>query len=131
MSAAWVAGRRRKEREGRAPVSIGQRGLDHTVRSIHGQVPKDLNADDESQSRHITGQELCEGIRQYAIGQYGLMARMVLRRYKIYTTEDFGNLVFAMVDAGLMRKTEEDSIADFVDVYDFAEAFGNELQLSQ
>lgn len=108
-----------------------QRGLDHTVRSIHGLMPKDIAPEDDSQNRHISGQQLCEGIRQYAVGQYGLMARMVLRRFKIYTTEDFGNLVFAMVDAGLMRKTEEDAIADFIDVYEFSEAFGSELQLSK
>ena len=59
------------------------------------------------------------------------MARSVLRRFKIYATEDFGHLVFAMVDSGVMRKTDEDSIADFIDVYDFSEAFANELQLSQ
>jgi uncharacterized repeat protein (TIGR04138 family) len=108
-----------------------QRGLDYTVRHIHGDVPKDLDPEDESTNRHVTGQQLCQGLREYAISQYGLMARTVLRRYKIYTTEDFGKLVFAMVDAGVMRKTDEDTLADFVDVYDFSEAFSNNLQLSQ
>ncbi|HAI10729.1 MAG TPA: hypothetical protein DCM28_03435 [Phycisphaerales bacterium] len=108
-----------------------QRGLDFTVRRIHGDVPKDLDPEDDSTNRHVSGQELCEGLREFAISQYGLMARTVLRRFKIYATEDFGHLVFAMVDAGAMRKTEEDSIADFVDVYDFSDAFGSELQLSQ
>lgn len=108
-----------------------QRGLDHTVRAIHGDIPKDLDTEDETTSRHVSGQQLCEGLRAFAIAQYGLMARSVLRRFKIYATEDFGHLVFAMVDSGVMRKTDEDSIADFIDVYDFSEAFANELQLSQ
>jgi uncharacterized repeat protein (TIGR04138 family) len=108
-----------------------QRGLDHTVRGIHGAIPKDLDPQDESTNRHVSGQQLCEGLREFAITQYGLMARTVLRRFKIYTTEDFGHLVFAMVDAGMMRKTDEDSIADFMNVYDFSEAFGTQLQLSQ
>lgn len=108
-----------------------QRGLDYTVRSIHGDIPKDLDTEDETTSRHVSGQQLCEGLRKFAISQYGLMARTVLRRFKIYSTEDFGHLVFAMVDAGVMRKTDEDSIADFINVYDFADAFGTQLQLSQ
>lgn len=108
-----------------------QRGLDHTVRGVHGAIPKDLDPEDESTNRHVSGQQLCEGLRVFAIQQYGLMARTVLRRFKIYTTEDFGNLVFAMVDAGMMRKTDEDTIEDFIDVYDFSEAFGTQLQISQ
>ncbi|MBL4701254.1 MAG: hypothetical protein JKX85_08340 [Phycisphaeraceae bacterium] len=119
-----------------------QRGLDHTVRNIHGQTPEAQTQaptqaspgtpkDEESLSRHISGQQLCEGLRKFAVQQYGLMARTVLRRFKIYHTEDFGHLVFAMVNAGLMRKTDEDTLADFTAVYDFSEAFGTELQLSQ
>lgn len=103
-----------------------QRGLDFTVRRIHGEP----QASDEVGSRHVSGQELCLGLRDYAIQQYGMMARTVLRRWNILSSEDFGHIVFAMVDAGLMHKTDEDTIRDFVGVYDFAEAFASSLQLS-
>ena len=74
-------------------------------------------------SRHITGREFCEGIRVYAIDQFGPMARTVLEHWGIKSTLDFGHLVFILVEAGLMRKTEEDSLDDFKDVYDFQKAF--------
>lgn len=76
-----------------------------------------------SPPRHITGQEFCEGIRQYALDQFGPMARTVLKYWGIEQTIDFGHLVFALIDVGLMRKTEEDSVNDFKDIYDFKTAF--------
>ena len=76
-----------------------------------------------SPPRHITGKEFCEGIRLYAIEQFGPMTRTVLEYWGIHNTSDFGHLVFALVDVGLMRKTEEDTLEDFYDVYDFKTAF--------
>jgi uncharacterized repeat protein (TIGR04138 family) len=73
--------------------------------------------------RHITGQEFCEGLKKYAIEQFGPMARTVLEYWGIKKTQDFGTIVFALVDAGLMRKTEEDSLENFRGVYDFKTAF--------
>lgn len=109
-----------------------QRGLEYTVTRIHNQPPagKTSHLDEEPPSRHVTGQDLCEGLRLYAIAQYGLLARTVLRRWNITTSQDFGQIVFAMVDAGLMHKTPDDSINDFTDVFDFAKAFANTLSLS-
>jgi len=110
-----------------------QRGLDFTVRSIHGE-PSDkepLPAPDENTTRHITGKQLCMGIRNYAVEQYGMLARTVLRHWCINATEDFGHIVFAMVDAGLMYKTDEDSIEDFVGVFEFREAFAPKLILGE
>lgn len=104
-----------------------QRGLDYTVRSLHGD-PKGLS---DSSSRHVTGNQLCQGLRDYAMRQYGLMARSVLDRWHIHNCEDFGHIVFALVDAGLMHKTETDSIDDFVGAFDFAEAFSASLHLSE
>lgn len=78
--------------------------------------------------RHVTGQQLCMGLRSYAIEQYGLLARAVLAHWNIRRTEDFGRIVFALVDAGLMRKTETDSLDDFYAVFDFDEAFGRPLE---
>jgi len=73
--------------------------------------------------RHVTGRELLEGIRGYGLERFGLMARTVFSNWGIRKTEDFGNVVFNMVNAGLMSKTDEDSIDDFKDGYDFKEAF--------
>jgi uncharacterized repeat protein (TIGR04138 family) len=75
------------------------------------------------QRRHITGRELLEGIRHLALERYGRMAKAVFNSWGVRTTDDFGAIVFNLVDAGLLSKTEEDHIEDFHDVYDFDEAF--------
>lgn len=106
-----------------------QRGLDFTVRRIHGEL--DENDSAQMESRHVGGRELCYGLREFASQQYGLLARTVLRRWRINSSEDFGNIVFAMVDAGLMHKTDEDNIEDFIDVFDFADAFSPQLTLAE
>jgi uncharacterized repeat protein (TIGR04138 family) len=72
---------------------------------------------------HITGAELLRGIRELALDQYGLLARIVFRRWGVRTTDDFGRIVFELVERGEMRKTQRDRLSDFFDVYDFAEAF--------
>lgn len=110
-----------------------QRGLDFTVRRIHGAMSEGADVAEGGEphpSRHITGHQLCHGLRDYALEQYGLMARCVLRHWNIHSSEDFGHIVFAMVDAGLMHKTNEDDIADFVDVLNFANAFTPRLKLA-
>ena len=100
-----------------------QDGLRHTVESLFDEP----EIDDEEFSRHVTGQQLCMGLRDYAIRQYGLLASHVLDSWSITRTQDFGNIVFALVDAGLMRKTEEDNLSDFIGVYDFDEVFESPL----
>ncbi len=103
-----------------------QRGLDFTVRRIHGERKKDK----DSATYHVSGQDLCYGLRDYAIKQYGLLARPVLKHWEVHGCEDFGQIVYALVEAGIMHKTDEDSIHDFKGVYDFADAFAPQLQLS-
>ncbi|MEM6551988.1 MAG: Minf_1886 family protein [Planctomycetota bacterium] len=114
-----------------------QRGLDFTVRSIHGELDEDdvepvaPPADDPSEHpRHVTGRQLCQGLRSYAIQEYGLLARPVLGRWRVRSCEDFGRMVFAMVDHGLMHKTDHDTIEDFRGVFDFASAFDSSLSLT-
>lgn len=110
-----------------------QRGLDFTARQIHGKLDEqELLSEDESKasSRHVSGQDLCHGLRDFAIEQYGLLARTVLKRYRITGCADFGNIVYAMVDAGMMRKCDEDCYEDFVGVYEFSDVFSPELSLS-
>lgn len=69
--------------------------------------------------RHVTGQELCEAIRQYALQQYGYMAKSVLNHWGVTSTGDFGEIVFNLIEIGQMRKTEHDRREDFENVFDF------------
>ncbi len=102
-----------------------QRGLDFTVRREHGEPDAAVDPlQEDSPSRHVSGTMLCEGLRDFAIQQYGLLAGTVLRRWRITRCEDFGHIVFAMVESGMMHKTQEDSIEDFIGVFSFREAFG-------
>lgn len=91
-------------------------GLHHTV----SKLPK---------TRHITGPELLHGIRDYALEQYGALARTVLNYWGIFKTDDFGKIVFALVEVGVLRKQPEDKIEDFANVYDFAEAFDKSYKI--
>lgn len=74
---------------------------------------------------HLSGRELAQGMRDFAIEQYGPMARTVLRHWGIHKTIDIGNIVYNMIAAQMLSKTEEDSLSDFNDVYDFEAAFKN------
>jgi uncharacterized repeat protein (TIGR04138 family) len=73
--------------------------------------------------RHISGRELASGVRELAIDRYGPMARMVLEHWGIHATQDLGDIVFALVDCGVLVKREDDRKDDFRDVFDFEEAF--------
>jgi len=95
-----------------------QEGLRHTVETLERSAEGM-----EAPNRHVSGRELCIGLRDYAINEYGLLARVVLDRWGITKTDDFGSIVFAMVDAGLMRTSDEDSVEDFSGVYQFDSAF--------
>jgi uncharacterized repeat protein (TIGR04138 family) len=93
------------------------RGLIFVSEKIHAALT------DPNASRHISGQQLCEGLRQYALLQWGLLARTVLSRWNIQRTEDFGAIVYTLIETGVLGKTDEDTFDDFRDVYDFASAF--------
>jgi uncharacterized repeat protein (TIGR04138 family) len=80
--------------------------------------------------RHVTGKELLEGIRHYAIEHFGFLARTVLAEWGVTRTDDFGEIVFNLVEAGLLSRTDSDTKADFQGVYDFAEAFDREFRTS-
>lgn len=73
--------------------------------------------------RHVSGAELLEGLRRYAKEQFGPMALTVLKHWGINSTLDFGNIVFNLVEAKILNKTEQDSINDFKNGYDFKTAF--------
>lgn len=73
--------------------------------------------------RHITGRELSKGVRDLALERFGPMARSVLEHWGIHATGDFGEIVFALVECGILIKRDEDSPEDFQDVFDFEKAF--------
>ncbi len=75
------------------------------------------------QIRHVTGQELLDGIRQFALTQFGPMTTTVLEEWGVRCCRDFGEIVFNMVEIGLLAKTEKDSREDFEGGYEFEEAF--------
>lgn len=100
-------------------VQQGLRATIERLRANDDAMPED--------GRHVSGQELCHGLRNYAIDQYGMLAGVVLNHWNVRRTEDFGRIVFGMVEAKLLRKTDEDRFEDFQGVFDFREAFG-ELQ---
>jgi uncharacterized repeat protein (TIGR04138 family) len=74
---------------------------------------------------HISGDKLAQGVREFAIEQYGPMAKTVLNHWGISATIDIGNIVFNMIEFKLLSKTDSDSLEDFLDVYDFNNAFSN------
>ena len=84
--------------------------LDFTVRKL-------------KKPRHVSGQELLDGMREYAIREFGPVAKRVLSEWGIKECVDFGNIVFNLVNEGLLGKTDKDSIEDFSNGYDFNEAF--------
>lgn len=86
-------------------------------------------AESEGPQRHVTGQELCQAIRRYALQQYGYMAKTVLNSWGVTTTGDFGEIVFNLIEIGHMRKTPSDRREDFDDVFDFETAFRREFRI--
>lgn len=74
-------------------------------------------------SRHVTGQELLEGIRAYALREYGPMVLTVFETWGLHKCDDFGDMVFNLIRIGIFGKTDSDRIEDFRNGYDFVEAF--------
>ena len=89
--------------------------LDHTQKMVAKSKKGEI--------RHVSGQELLEGIRDYALSQFGPMTLTVLGEWGIRSCEDFGEMVFNMVENSLLAKTENDSRDDFKGGYDFEDAF--------
>jgi uncharacterized repeat protein (TIGR04138 family) len=100
--------------------------LRRAQQSLGRKPSEESTAEEES---HISGPELLEGIRECAVEQFGLMARTVFHCWSIHSTDDFGRMVFDLIDRGEMRKTDSDQLADFSEVYDFEEAFETQYQI--
>jgi uncharacterized repeat protein (TIGR04138 family) len=97
--------------------------LDHTQKRVAR-----ARKSKESFARHVTGAELLDGIRDYALGQFGPMTLTVLGEWGLRRCEDFGDLVFNMVDHRILGKTEADSREDFKGGYTFEDAFVKPFQ---
>ena len=91
-------------------------GLDFASRCKYGERPAD-------EVRHVSGQELAWALRLFALRRWGPLARIVLHRWNINSTRDFGEMVYLLIGIGLMGKQDSDDITDFDDVYDFSTAF--------
>ena len=79
--------------------------------------------------RHLSGQELCEAIRLFALDQFGYMAKCVLNNWGVKNTGDFGEIVFNMIRVGHMRKTPQDRREDFDDVFEFESGLVDEFEI--
>ena len=77
----------------------------------------------ETFDRHVSGQQLCWGLRDYALKRWGFMAGAVLGRWKIKSTLDLGHIVYTMIDQSQLQRQSTDRIEDFQDVFDFDEVF--------
>ena len=101
--------------------------LDHTQKLVNKAAKSESRAAaeelTEGKVRHVSGQELLAGIRAYALEQFGPMTLTVLNEWGVRRCEDFGEIVFNMVENHLLAKTKKDTRDDFKDGYDFDEAF--------
>jgi uncharacterized repeat protein (TIGR04138 family) len=93
------------------------------VREALTYTVKKLKKNASGEDRHVSGQELAEGIRDYALEQFGPMALTVLNSWGIERTDDFGEIVFNLIEIGELGMQEEDRKEDFNGVYDFDVAF--------
>lgn len=95
-----------------------RQGLDHTVREM-----RKRNLERMQRSSHVSGPELLEGLREYALEQYGPMAKTVLNEWGVQRCPDFGDLVFNLIEYNVFSKTDDDRVEDFSDIYSFEDAF--------
>ncbi len=102
--------------------------LSHTQKLL-GRVPSEDESGTPGPQYHVSGRELVEGIRELALREFGLMARIVFRMWGVNRTDDFGEIVFNLVEESLMSKTEQDCRDDFRDVYDLDQALVQEFRI--
>ena len=108
---------RRDNRYDRDAYYFVREGLDFTLKMLKKQHHTEIT------KRHVSGQELLEGLRRYALDQFGPMSKTVLDYWRVRNCEDFGEIVFNMVEKGILGKTEQDRREDFRGGFDFEEAF--------
>ena len=106
--------------------------LGHTQKML-GRPPRPEPGAEPEPQNHVSGRELLEGVRDLALREFGLMARTVFHLWGIDRTDDFGEIIFNLVESGLMSKTPEDNRADFHNVYNLDQALvqGYEIRLNE
>jgi uncharacterized repeat protein (TIGR04138 family) len=104
--------------------------LHHAQKLLGKEPPEDVRDVSAVEAHyHVSGPELLEGVRDLALREFGRMARTVFRLWGIHGTGDFGEIVFALIDAGLMSKTTEDRREDFQNVYDLDAALVQDYRI--
>ena len=105
----------------------------HAIGVTHRVLGKDPPREGEAVTKrhHVSGQELLEGIRQLALAEFGMLAKTVFRIWGVKKTDDWGNIVFNLIEAELMNKTSEDRLDDFHAVYDFDKALEYRITLDE
>jgi uncharacterized repeat protein (TIGR04138 family) len=108
-------------------------GLYFTQKTLGREPAKGETEIEANPKHHVSGPELLEGIRLLALREFGLMAKTVFQQWGIRKTDDFGEIVFNLIEGGLMTRTSEDNRADFRNVYDLDEALvnGYRIQLDE
>ena len=94
---------------------------------LNNQFHQESELYDSPQEHHLTGQQLCEAIREYALNQFGYMARIVLKNWGLRPLLAFGDIVYNMIEIGLMKKSEKDQREHFDGVYEFASVFDDQF----
>jgi uncharacterized repeat protein (TIGR04138 family) len=103
-----------------------QEALEYTQKKLGRRAEEGEAAEAQ---HHVRGWELVDGIRELALREFGFMARTVFRMWGIERTDDFGEIVFNLVESNLMSKTDDDDRKDFHNVFDLDEALVKGFQL--
>jgi uncharacterized repeat protein (TIGR04138 family) len=89
-----------------------------------------LGRSERQEDQHVSGPELLEGFRVLAYEQFGGMSLTVFRQWGLTSTNDVGHIVWELIEKGNMRKTDEDRLTDFFDLYSFEDVFGSRYPLN-
>jgi uncharacterized repeat protein (TIGR04138 family) len=107
-----------------------QQALSHTLQQLGREpTPETVENTAAEPKHHVTGPELLEGVRSLALREFGLMARTVFHMWGIRKTDDFGEMVFNLVEGKLMSKAPNDRREDFCDIFDLDEALVNNYHI--
>ena len=82
-----------------------------------------LRQNGQTEDRHVSGKEMVEGLRTYALKEFGPMVMTVFEEWGISSCADFGEIVFNLIEAGIFGKKDDDKKEDFIGHYDFEDAF--------
>lgn len=110
--------RKEDSRFDRSAYTFVRDGLEHAVKEL-----KKRDAARAKVSRHVSGRELSDGLRVYALEQFGPLAKTVLNSWGLHETIHFGDIVYNLIEYNVFSKTDSDSKEDFAEVFSFDEAF--------